>query len=123
MVAAEAVESPFAPPARSGVHISALLPNPEGQDEGNEWVQLKNESSAEVNLIGWKLRDKAGHTVVLTGSIPSGAELKIRLRAGQMPLNNNGDEIELLDAASSIVDKVRYTSGQVVPGRQITPLR
>ena len=82
-------------------------------------MELKNTGTEDVNLIGWKLRDKAGHVVTLAGPIVAGGELKVHLRAGQMPLNNNGDEIELFDAQGRVVHKVRYSSGQVVPGREI----
>ena len=72
-----------------------------------------------MNLSGWKMRDKAGHLVFLDGVVAPGGDLKIHLAAGQMPLNNNGDAIELLNAESQVADKVSYSSGQVSPGREI----
>ena len=39
--------------------------------------------------------------------------------AGQMPLNNNGDDIELLLANGQVVDNVSYVVGQVSPEREI----
>ncbi len=106
-------------PATSGVRISALLPNPKGLDAGNEWVKLRNDGNDAVNLAGWKLRDKAGNTMALIGSIASGTELKVHLPNSQMPLNNDGDEIELLSAKGRVAHKVRYSIGQVSPGREI----
>ncbi|MGM0490365.1 MAG: lamin tail domain-containing protein [Planctomycetota bacterium] len=102
-----------------GVRISTLLPNSEGRDEGNEWLRLKNGANEPVDLAGWQLRDEAGHTVRLNGVLAPKAELKVRLAARQMPLNNSGDEIELLDAQGQVVDKVSYVAGQVSPGREI----
>ena len=96
-----------------------MLPNPDGLDAGNEWVKLKNHESEAVNLAGWRLRDAAGHTVTLSGLIARGTELKVPLADGQMPLSNNGDDIELLDDKGRVVHKVRYSGGQVVPGREI----
>lgn len=39
--------------------ISEFLPNPEGADSGEEWVELFNPSNEIVELTGWKLDDKA----------------------------------------------------------------
>lgn len=110
---------PSPQPDRPGVRISAPLPNPEGEDEGKEWVNLKNTGNEKVHLIGWKLRDKAGHSVSLFGEIEGGEELRVNLRSGQMPLNNGGDEIELLDSDGRSIHKVTYRGGQALPGREI----
>lgn len=106
-------------PGTSSVHIAALMPNPDGADVGNEWVKLKNGTSVAVNLNAWKLRDEANHTVTLSGTIAPGDELKIELSAGQMPLNNSGDEVELLDASGTSVHVVSYSSDQVSSGVEI----
>jgi hypothetical protein len=102
-----------------GVRISALLPNPDGPDVGREWVRLKNSGSQAVNLDGWQLRDEANNTLTLAGSIGAGAERMIMLANGQLPLNNGGDEIELLDAAGNSVQVVSYTGGQAESGEVI----
>jgi hypothetical protein len=41
------------------------------------------------------------------------------LANGQLPLNNGGDEIELLDAAGNSVHVVSYTGGQAGSGEVI----
>ena len=106
-------------PGKNAVHISALLPNPVGTDEGHEWVKLKNVSGDAVDLDGWQLRDEANHTVDLHGSIAPGAELTIELEDGQMPLNNSGDRIELLNNSGHPVDTVSYSGTQASPGQEI----
>jgi len=101
------------------VRISGLLPDPAGRDKGNEWVAIKNNGRALLSLSGWRLRDRAGNIVQLQGNLLPRSELKVRLVDGNMPLNNNGDDIELLDAIGRVVDSAHYTADQVSPGREI----
>ena len=54
-----------------------------------------------------------------SGTTAPGAELTIELTEGQMPLNNGGDEIELLNADGQSAHVVSYTGGQVAEGREI----
>lgn len=119
-------EVPFDPDAPDpetsvvGVTISSLLPNPAGEDPGHEWVELKNNGTDPVNLTGWKLVDESNHVKALTGSIAAGSTLRINLAAGELPLNNGGDEITLFNAAGEIVSIRSYTGSQAAPGQVIT---
>jgi hypothetical protein len=72
-----------------------------------------------VSLDDWKLRDEANITLTLAGSIEAGGERMIMLANGEQPLNNVGDEIELLDAAGNSVQVVSYTGGQAGSGEVI----
>jgi hypothetical protein len=49
--------------------------------------------------------------VALSGTIAGNAELTIQLAAGELPLNNGGDEVELLDAGGNSVHVVSYPGG------------
>jgi hypothetical protein len=102
------------------IRISAVLPDPPGPDGGHEWVKLKNDGGAAVDLGGWTLRDTGNNAVTLSGSIAAGAERKIALADGQMPLNQSGDAITLRKPSGDTVDSVQYTSSQVSPGVPIT---
>ena len=100
------------------VRIVALLPNPVGDEREDEAVTLRNVGAAPVRLDGWLLRDAAGATWSLSGTIEPGDE-RTFLRSGQaMALNNSGPErVELLGPDRSIADSVRYdgaTAGQVL---------
>lgn len=99
-----------------GIRISSLLPDPPGPDSGNEWVKLMNDGHTEVDRNGWTLRDAGNNAVGLSGSIASGEVRQVDLAHGQMPLNQNGDKIALLNPAGNEVDSVEYTSGQVSSG-------
>jgi hypothetical protein len=72
-----------------------------------------------VSLDGWKLRDEASNTLTLSGSIGGDAERMITLANGQLPLDNGGDEIELLDFAGNSVQVVSYSGGHAGRGEVI----
>ena len=105
--------------ARTGVRIISLLPNPEGTDRGNEQITLKNFGDESVPLDGWSLRDKAENTFDLDGQLGPGAIRTITLPKGKLPLNNGGDEIELLDRDREQRDVVVYLRAQARSGAVI----
>jgi endonuclease/exonuclease/phosphatase family metal-dependent hydrolase len=116
-------EPPSPPPpidSAPGLTISALLPNPEGPDEGHEWVKLKNTGDSDVDLMGWLLVDRAGNERALSGKITAGAEHKIDLEARELPLNNSGgDEIRLVDPGGDIEDSFAYSGQQAIQRQEI----
>ncbi|MHC4270393.1 MAG: endonuclease/exonuclease/phosphatase family protein [Planctomycetota bacterium] len=98
------------------IMIASLLPNPNGIDNGNEQVTLRNNTQNDINLTGWKLRDRAGNEYNLSGIVPSNNTLTITMTTFSMPLNNSGDDITLIDDKSNPKDHVSYTSSQVKSG-------
>jgi len=99
-----------------GLTIASLLPNPDGEDAGNEQITISNSSSTSLSLTGFVLRDRAGHTLDISGSLSGGASKTITLSSGQIPLNNSGDEIELIDPDGNIIEIVSYTRSEVNVG-------
>ena len=93
----------------TAVHIQSLLPNPSGNESQNEAVTIRNDGTASVRLDGWLLRDRAGGTWSLFGTLDAGDERTI-LRGGQpMALNNAGPEtVELVGPDGAVVDSVSY---------------
>lgn len=108
------------PPSPSaGVRIVGLLPNPDGQDAGNEVVTLRNSGASAVDLSGWRLRDRAGNEFHLSGTIPGDGERRIVMQEFSMPLNNSGDRISLIDQQQDLAHFVEYQGVQVIPGQEI----
>lgn len=59
------------------------------------------------------LRDAAGHELQLSRhSIEPLAILLVELQAGQMPLNNGGDTVALIDANGNVLDRATYAESQ-----------
>lgn len=108
------------------VVINELMVSP---DEGGEWIELYNESDAPVNLSVWRLMDASGNIAKFGGSRSelepgkymiiaskyetiSGLHLdfgvSIGVTDGWVSLNDDGDQITLLDLASTKVDEITY---------------
>ena len=104
------------PSALSDLKISGLLPNPEGSDDDSEAVILLNQGSSPQSLDGWKLRDRANHVFELSGSIGANAEKEIVLPGRSMPLNNDGDTVELLNPDGLVVHQVSCEDEDVKKG-------
>ncbi len=101
------------------VRITSLLPNPSGADAGFEQLQLSNTGRVGVSLEGWSMQDRSGRRFALRGDIKPGQTTEITLQAGEMPLNNTGDEITLIDQHGKIMNAVSYSAGDVISGQSI----
>lgn len=107
---------------KGALRIAALLPNPSGKDEGAEWVEVANSSEAAVSLEGWTLRDEAGNSLDLSGSVPAKGALRVTLPEGKMPLNNNGDTVVLF-GPHGVSDRISYGSEAAASGEVVRPTR
>ncbi|OGE90167.1 MAG: hypothetical protein A3E29_03635 [Candidatus Doudnabacteria bacterium RIFCSPHIGHO2_12_FULL_48_16] len=92
--------APAPPLYSSAIVVSEFAPNPEGPDGGEEWVELYNDSSSEVDLSDWIL-DDAGQSglvgssaYVIPGQTKVAAKsfLVIDLLDGSFALNNTGGD-------------------------------
>ena len=109
-----------APPAKivpNGIEIVALLPDPEGRDEGHEEVTIVNRSAYSVFLHRWKLLDRSGSSFALVGRIPQGEKLVVTMTVPSMPLSNQGDEVWLIDPRGVARSKVAFKAEQVQSGQ------
>jgi len=104
------------------VRINEFMPNPEGTDGPNEWVEIVNPGSAPVNLAGWTLGDgldaerhvfddmilpAQGSVVVYAGSNPEEPE-RLVSSTGYLGLANNIDSVRLTRPDGVLVDEVAY---------------
>jgi len=101
------------------LEIARALPNPTSTDAGAETVTIRNAGAASASLVGHTLRDRAGHTLALSGTLGAGAEVTILIPSGKLPLNNSGDDLELLDPSGIVIDAAAYTRSQVREGVEI----
>lgn len=88
------------------VIITEFLPNPAGDDEDNEFIEIYNNSAAEINLGGWSLEDKAGKTrKFVISSLPVKAGEYKTFYSGEtgITLNNSGEGTILRDNKNVII--------------------
>lgn len=100
------------------VYIAAALISPaSGAQE--EWVSLANFESKPISIAGWKLVDRAGHQLKLSGSLPAGGTVVLRgakLRPIRLP--DTGGVLTLLNAKGDRIDREDYTKAEVAALRR-----
>ena len=93
------------------VRIIRAMANPQGSDQGGEWVELESAHSAIIDLNGWTLADRMDRRQALSGAIePSKTRRIVLTRASHddAQLGNKGGEIVLLDPGENVVARVQY---------------
>jgi len=109
------------------VVINEILPNPVGEDKGNEWIELFNTDITGIDVSGYKLKDAADNEQIInSGFLPPKSWLIIRSE-GKFALNNSGSEtIYLYDDLAkdpvssllmSVLPKVKVGGGFPTVGR------
>jgi len=107
-----------APPAPAvypkGIVINEILPAPEGPDTLNEWIEIFNQNDSEVDLSGWKIKDKIGTTISYV--FPAGKKiaakeyLVLTRPVTKITLNNSGDGLEIINPNNEVIDTVDFGS-------------
>ncbi|MCB9732522.1 MAG: lamin tail domain-containing protein [Deltaproteobacteria bacterium] len=113
---------PPAAPAPT-VIINELLPNPDGTDLGQEYVELVNTGDSDADLSGWTLgdaMDPARHVFAAGTILPAGGALVVYDRGehpgallastAMLSLNNTGETVTLTRADGVVADVVSYES-------------
>jgi hypothetical protein len=89
------------------------MPNPQGADETDEWVELYNSNNLEIDLSSWQLQDITG--TITTFTIPSGTTilsnnfLVFKRPETKIMLNNDEDGINLLTPDKKIIHSTRFS--------------
>jgi hypothetical protein len=109
----------------AGLKINELMANPDGSDDGSEWLELYNPTAEAVSLDGWELESgtssysstsligegvwvPAGGFVVLGGSSATEVDTVIDLYLGNA--SSGADAVRLLDCDGAVIDTVLYGS-------------
>lgn len=97
--------------------INEFLPNPTGEDSENEFIELKNLGSKEVNLSGWQISDSSKTVYTInskdfsTTTVAGGGYFVVYRRQSKIALNNSGAEnVSLLSYSGVLIDSVEYNS-------------
>ncbi len=90
------------------VVILNLMASPEGDDELGEYITIHNNSTNEICLDGWVIRDLST-SYALTGVIAAGADLVLARSETDIALNNTSAEtVELVTPDGQVVDIATY---------------
>ncbi len=99
----------------SFIYINEFLPNPVGDDDELEFIELYNASDTEGDISGWTLENGSGKTYVLPADtlIPADGYLVLYSAETGSMLANTGDRlIRLLDLTSVIQDEAVYSGSK-----------
>jgi hypothetical protein len=100
----------------SNIIISEFLPNPDGKDDGEEWVELYNNSNFDVDLYEWILDDEGDKIGKDAYVFPNGSliaahgYLIIELSDENFSLDNTGgDTLRLFWPTKTVAAQVTYS--------------
>ncbi|PIV90956.1 hypothetical protein COW46_00390 [Candidatus Gracilibacteria bacterium CG17_big_fil_post_rev_8_21_14_2_50_48_13] len=99
--------------SNGSVRLSEFLPNPEGSDTGEEWIELHNTSNEEVSLCGVFLDDAVGGSAPydLSGvTLAPFAYVILKDTETRISLGNTSDSLRVLNAAGEVMEEVSYTN-------------
>ncbi|MDY0302945.1 MAG: lamin tail domain-containing protein [Candidatus Moranbacteria bacterium] len=114
-------------PKRS-LDIIAVLPNPEGADEDNEYIIIKNNDKKEVDLSDWSIatgskKDKlTNHPFTKSITLKKGEEKIIYNKHSNFSLPNQKGYIELRQPDGKTSDKVSYAKEKTIGENELYKL-
>lgn len=103
----------FPPPPKAYLKevlvFESVLPNPEGEDSGNEKIMLKNMGRELIDLAGWRLEDGQGHVRELASmSVPVGRTVTLGSADFKFSLNNSDEKLLLYDPVGNLIDQISW---------------
>ena len=111
------------------VVVSAALPNPEGEDKGNEWIEVTNVGDSVVDLRGWFLDNKEDNRSpyeIPNVLLRSGEVRRFIYDETKITLTNSSDKARLLDPDGALVSVLGWNeaaSGRIYrpsqPGKKV----
>ncbi len=110
----QSVEEKIAKPKAypTNVSIDAILPNPEGADETEEWIRLYNGNTTESDISNFILQDTTGSTAsyALPKNTLISAQGTLTFNRAQthILLNNEGDGVQLQDPTGNVINEISF---------------
>ena len=108
-VAVAETKTPLVTPSLYPI-FSEALPNPEGSDSTEEWIELYNPYGETLNLEGLYLDDSDGgsSTFALSGNLAAESYLLIYVEESKITLNNDSDHVRLVGVSGEILWDIPY---------------
>lgn len=94
--------------------FSEALPNPEGSDSTEEWIELYNPHQETIQLNGLYIDDQDGGSspYALEGSIAPESFFLISIEDSKITLNNSTDHVRLLGSDDEILWDIAYDAAK-----------
>ena len=89
--------------------ISEFIPNPEGKDEENEWIEIFNKSDKIINISFWKIATEAKEFSLPANTLISPFSYLVLSRsATKISLPNSNGVVKLLYPNGQISQEIKY---------------
>lgn len=93
----------------SAIRFNEILPNPDGVDKGNEWIELFNESDEKVDLDGWMIENRSGKKYIIEKvSVDGGGFVLIEIKNSSFSVRNSNEILRLLDPNGEMTAGVSF---------------
>jgi len=91
------------------IEFSEIMANPKGTDSGNEWIELFNADSRDVNLGNWQISNSSKSFKLNSSTmIKEGDHLVLDEKNLKISLKNSNEKLTLRDFNNKIIDSVEY---------------
>lgn len=89
------------------LRLNELVPNPEGDESTDEWIELLNEGEGGT-LLGWSVTDGKSTYAFPDRAVEAGELLVVGVEDSGIGLNNTGDVVYLVGPSGEIAQGVEY---------------
>lgn len=104
---------------KPNIHITALMPNPSGNDRDAEWITIENRGKKSIDLKGFGIatgsKKLTNHPIRESLIIKPGKSVSLTRAVSLFTLPNQKGKIELRAPDGKVLQKIRYTLSKVVP--------
>lgn len=102
--------------SQTPIQITSFLPNPDGTDTNNEWIEMTNIGQTQINISNWQIDDQIGQSnpfIISEGTfLEAQSSLKIYNHQSKINLNNNEDSVRLIDPNNNIFSSFPYQNAE-----------
>lgn len=99
----------FSAAREQAIILTEVLPDPEGRDSENEFIELFNQSQETINLASWTIKDMQEKTFVFKETkLQPQSFLVLNIKETKINLNNDIDKIKLFNEKNELIDSVSY---------------
>ncbi len=94
------------------LNINEFIPNPDGSDEENEWIEIYNSGTNEADLKGWKIKDASDKEYNFSNEkIAAGGYLVLNRPQTKITINNDAETLSLIAPDGTVVSQIEYSGG------------
>jgi PKD repeat protein len=104
---------------KPNIRITALMPNPSGNDSKAEWMTIENRGKKAIDLQGFSIatgsKKLTNHPIRESLIIKPGKSVSLTSAVSRFTLPNQKGKIELRAPDGKVLQKIRYTLSKAVP--------